>query len=347
MKRPLHTRSRAGARVTLAIAALVVSGAALAGVYEMAASPTPPTVRQSRPVAASPAPDAGAASGWPESAPATLPTPTPPATSAPPQAVPSERLALCGDKLASLPPDPTPALSAALRNRLVWHIPILEYHRIVPADESGGSLAGLHITPQAFAAQMGGLAAAGWHTITLEALAIDLEGGRKPPPRTFVVTIDDGYGDGYTYAFPILQAHGFVATYFVITGRIGRPANLSALEISALAAAGNEIADHTVSHIDLDLVKGAGLDHEIADAAATIEAITGQWPRTLAYPLGGHDARVVNAVAACQIMLMAVTSTEGTQETWAGRFVVPRIKIRPATSAGGLVIMLDRDFASG
>jgi len=38
----------------------------------------------------------------------------------------------------------------------------------------------------------------------------------RPPDKTFVITIDDGWDDGYTYALPILQSHGFVATYFVI-----------------------------------------------------------------------------------------------------------------------------------
>ena len=53
------------------------------------------------------------------------------------------------------------------------------------------------------------LAAAGWHTITMATLANDLQANVKPPERTFAITIDDGWDDGYTYALPILAQHGF------------------------------------------------------------------------------------------------------------------------------------------
>ena len=70
----------------------------------------------------------------------------------------------------------------------------------------------------------------------------------KPPAKTFVITIDDGWDDGYTYALPILQSHGFVATYFVIAGRIDRPGFLTSAHLQALVAAGDEIGDHTMDH---------------------------------------------------------------------------------------------------
>ncbi|MGH2512015.1 MAG: polysaccharide deacetylase family protein, partial [Candidatus Limnocylindrales bacterium] len=134
---------------------------------------------------------------------------------------------------------------------LVLHVPILMYHRIATPAEAGESLPGLVVAPTLFAAQLSLLARAGWHTIILATLQAGLAAGRRPPPRTFVITIDDGHRDGLTNGLPILQEFGFVATYFVIMGRIHDSQYLGPADLQVLASAGMEIADHTMSHVDL------------------------------------------------------------------------------------------------
>ena len=118
---------------------------------------------------------------------------------------------------------PVTAPASGKDSSFALHVPILMYHRIVPFAQDGGSLPGLVVPPVTFAAQLDALEKAGWHTITMATLANDLQAHIKPPAKTFVITIDDGWADGYTYALPILQSHGFVATYFVIAGRIDKP----------------------------------------------------------------------------------------------------------------------------
>lgn len=44
-----------------------------------------------------------------------------------------------------------------------------------------------------------------------------LRAGKTLPPHTVVITIDDGYGDAYEIAFPILKKYNLPATIFVIT----------------------------------------------------------------------------------------------------------------------------------
>lgn len=259
----------------------------------------------------------------------------------------------------------TPASTKA--GAFALHVPILMYHRIVPTALAGNSLPGLVVSPQLFTAQLDALENAGWQTITMATLTSDLQAHTKPPARTFVITIDDGWDDGYTYALPILQKHGFVATYFIIAGRIDHPGFVNSAELQALVAAGDEIGDHTMDHLDLFNQPAAKETYEIDAAAARIAQVTGRWPQSLAYPSGGYSARAIAAVAACQELRMAVVEEPATGnkpagspspgstglpastpraavpmvlETWANRFVVPRLRVSPSTTASRLLSTL-------
>jgi peptidoglycan/xylan/chitin deacetylase (PgdA/CDA1 family) len=218
---------------------------------------------------------------------------------------------------------------------LVLRVPVLMYHRIVPPALAGRSLPGLVVPPALFAAQMAALAAAGWHTITGVQLGVDLATGVRPPPRTFVITFDDGYDDGYIYALPVLQAHGFVATYYVIAGRIGnKPGPLQALtpaHVRALAAAGMEIADHTYNHVDLAVASPSVIAHQVGAAAAKIEQLVGVAPSTFAYPYGARGPSAIAAVQAAGFEI-AFTTAEGALESWPTRFESPRVRVAPSTS---------------
>lgn len=215
------------------------------------------------------------------------------------------------------------------------------YHRIVPPSEAGNSLRSLIVPPDVFASQMATLARAGWRTITLAQLADDLANGRRPPGRTFVITFDDGYDDGFIYALPILQRHGFVATYFVVTGRLDRPRNLTSDHVKALASAGMEIGDHTVGHLDLPALPLAAMRFQIENAAKTIQGLIGSRPTTFAYPFGSDDAAVSAEVARAGFA-MAVTNLEGVGESAWNRFHVPRLRVGPSTTAAMLLAMLNR-----
>lgn len=270
-------------------------------------------------------------------------------------------------------PGATPVRAAIVgASALILHLPILEYHRIVPLAEAGNSLHALVVPPDAFSAQLDGLNAAGWQTITTATLADDLEAGVKPPPKTFAITIDDGWEDGYTYALPVLAAHAFVATYFVIPGRIDQPGFLTSAELRALASAGDEIGDHTMSHFNLAGGSAATRQYQIDAAAARIAQITGHWPESLAYPFGGENAQSVAAVAACRELRIALIEgpvppqkpgASGTpdagrkpsasptprptempvpNETWANRFTIPRIRVGPGTTSAELLGEFDR-----
>jgi len=259
---------------------------------------------------------------------------------------------------------PVAAPSSPKAGSFTLYVPVLMYHRIVPFAESGKSIVGLVVPPQTFDAQLAALAGAGWHTITMATLADDLQAHVRPPAKTLVITLDDGWYDGFTYALPILQKHDFVATFYVIAGEIDKPPYLSSPQLQALVAAGDEIGDHTMDHANLTALRAPDLKYQIDAGAARIAQVTGVWPESLAYPSGYEDGQVVAAVGACQELRIAVlakalyistpaaapkagetagpattTKLQG-YETWADRFLVPRIRVTPGTTPAVLLGLL-------
>lgn len=220
-----------------------------------------------------------------------------------------------------------------------WHVPVLMYHLVATPVEAGDARHGLVVPPALFAAQLAALRTAGWHTITAAALAADLRDGRRPAPLTFVITLDDGHGDGYAEALPILEASGFVATFYVITSRIGESGYLTADELRTMAAAGMEIADHTVDHVSLTALAGPAATAELEGAALAIDELLGAPPTTIAYPFGNVDATVVADAQALDFS-MAFTTVEGCRESWASRFTTPRMRVNPSTTPADLVWQL-------
>lgn len=233
------------------------------------------------------------------------------------------------------------AIPAGWRTAFAWHVPVLMYHLIAPPGQAGHAIPGLVISPTLFRDQLRTAWRAGWRTITASQLAEDMAVGAQPPPRSFVITIDDGNEDGWTEAYPILRAFDFVATYFVPTGRIGHPGDLSVAQVAALSQAGMEIANHTVNHVPLGRVAPAEASLQIDDAQAALAGLLGAPPVTMAYPFGNRDLRVIEDAAASGIDL-AFTTVEGCSETLGARLNEPRLRVTPWTTPTGLLGELGR-----
>jgi peptidoglycan/xylan/chitin deacetylase (PgdA/CDA1 family) len=216
------------------------------------------------------------------------------------------------------------------------------YHRVVPATEAGDSLRDLVVSPEMFAAQMKGLFDAGWHSITMATLADDMETDRTIPARTFVITFDDGWYDGYVYAFPIMRQYGFVGTFYVIGSRINAPSFLSAQELRTLESAGNDIGNHTENHVSLSTVSTARIIEEVEGGSEAIADATGHRPVSLAYPMGGVTDGVATVVSQIRDIKIAVTTKFGRYQTWVQRYNMPRVRIHPNTGPGELLATLSR-----
>lgn len=240
-------------------------------------------------------------------------------------------------------PTPLPSITTGAGRAFTVHVTILEYHRIKPDQGETGYAADLITPPNVFEAQMAAMYVAGWHSMTMGELGDDMRLGRQPRPKSFVVTFDDGWEDGYTYAFPILRRFGFVATYFVVGSQIGQPDHLTAGELQELLAADSEIGNHTMSHQDLRSKTPGQMRADIYDASALIARLIGVWPQSFSYPKGARNTEVVAAVAATPGIETAVIQGANWPVSWARRLELPRMRVGSETSPRDLVAAVTRE----
>jgi peptidoglycan/xylan/chitin deacetylase (PgdA/CDA1 family) len=93
---------------------------------------------------------------------------------------------------------------------------VLTYHDIGPNTGSSRYV----VTPQQFAAQMEMLHEAGYRTLTAQEF-LRYRAGGSVPPRSVLITFDDGTRGLWTYADKVLARYGFSAVSFLITGQVG------------------------------------------------------------------------------------------------------------------------------
>ena len=95
-------------------------------------------------------------------------------------------------------------------------VPVLMYHEIADVAATQDPFA---VSPDVFAEQLAYLRDAGFNPVTAGALSAILANGASDlPERPVVLTFDDGYGDFYTRAMPLLQQHGFTRLQNVMGG---------------------------------------------------------------------------------------------------------------------------------
>jgi peptidoglycan/xylan/chitin deacetylase (PgdA/CDA1 family) len=183
-------------------------------------------------------------------------------------------------------------------------VPVLMYHHVGHEEELGF----LSVTPEAFARQMRWLAESGYHPITASEWATWCKTGKPLPPKPVLLTFDDGYSDLAKYAFPVLCAHGFSATVFIVTSALGGTnawdrdkglavaSLLDADQIREWSRMGIEFGAHTRTHCDLTRCTPAELKDEVIGSYQDLAALLGYPPASFAYPYGYHDDNVVKLV---------------------------------------------------
>jgi len=168
-------------------------------------------------------------------------------------------------------------------------VPILYYHSI--ATEKGNPV---RMPADQFDEQMSYLKSNGFTCISLEQLYDSGYLRSKFPSKPIVITLDDGYDDNYTTAYPILKKYGFTASVFMISSYINGDKFMSLAQLKELSNSGWEIEDHTVNHVSLTTVDSNTVINEITKSKEDLEKEIGKPVDFIAYPDGTYNDNIMN-----------------------------------------------------
>jgi peptidoglycan/xylan/chitin deacetylase (PgdA/CDA1 family) len=176
-------------------------------------------------------------------------------------------------------------------------VPILSYHNFSPAESSK-----VTVNQAMFEEQMRLLHEKGYRVISIDQLFDFLDLKTSIPPKSVVITFDDGWISAYEIAFPILKRYGYPASLFIYTDTIDNaPKTLSWDQLKEMAAQGIDVQCHTKSHRNLTLAGKnesfkdyfENLGKELSDCRQIIKEKLNLEVRYLAYPYGETNALII------------------------------------------------------
>ncbi|RJS91035.1 polysaccharide deacetylase family protein [Salinisphaera sp. Q1T1-3] len=221
----------------------------------------------------------------------------------------------------------TPAAGAAIR--------VLLYHHVGVFAKPPNRL-GLYCHVDRFARHMRQLVRPDLTVISLDRALAALRGEAPLKQPGVVLTFDDAFVDFHCHAWPILAYHGFPATVFAVSDRLGATADwqteayseadhrlMDGPALRELADAGIEIGAHSATHPRLSRLNAAERTHEIDDSGKRLADVLGREVRHFAYPYGDYDADVMARVENAGFA-SGLTCIRDRAERAASRYEIPR-----------------------
>lgn len=216
-------------------------------------------------------------------------TPTP----APATPLPEKKVAIATPPPKPSEPTPPPKPTIDKTAQVV----VLCYHRL--EGKAGGIYS---IEPALFEKHMQELKDKGIAVISMKDFIAWRKGEKNIPPKSAMITIDDGYTCGLNTAVPILKKFGYPATFYVYLDFINKGGkSMSWSQLGELRDEGYDIGSHTVMHQNLNAAKPSKakfatkdewLVDEIVRSKQVIEEQLGIRVLSLAYPYGNNNPKV-------------------------------------------------------
>lgn len=197
------------------------------------------------------------------------------------------------------------------------------------------------VKPEDFKTQMDWLYQKKYNVISLSKLVDIVKLKEKIPPKTLVLTFDDGFKDNYFNAFPILKKYNFPATIFLTTDFIGGEQKnestgilFKTLDWSQTKEMHNsgliDFEPHTGSHLELTKIPLNEAEKEILSSRRIIEEALGKTCYFFAYPRGKYNKEIINILKENNF-LAALTVDPGRVKQNSELLKLPRMSIDSLT----------------
>lgn len=148
--------------------------------------------------------------------------------------------------------------------------------------------------------------------------------------RRVVITFDDGCETDLIAAAPLLKESASTATFYIVTGWVGRRGYLSVGQVRELSKLKFEIGCHSMTHAYLDELNPAQLHAEIMGSKDGLEQFIGCRVDHFSCP-GGRWTRRLADMARLAGYQSVVTSQIGENSPTANRFRLARVGIMSGT----------------
>jgi len=171
---------------------------------------------------------------------------------------------------------------------------VLRYHSVSESRSHE-----VNVKPKIFGKQINYLAK-NFNVISLTEFITLLTNEKKIPPKTVLITFDDGYKDNFTNAYSILQKLGASATIFLSVAYIGTgkilPHDrkdefvpnriLDWQEVKEMHSHEITFGSHSLNHANLGQISLEEMNKEIAESKRVIEENLGNRVVAVSYPYG-------------------------------------------------------------
>jgi peptidoglycan/xylan/chitin deacetylase (PgdA/CDA1 family) len=144
--------------------------------------------------------------------------------------------------------------------------------------------------------------------------------------RGVVITFDDGCETDLTVAAPLLLSSGFNATFYLVTGFLGRRGYLSTAQAVELAGMGFEIGCHSMTHAYLKGLAERELQVEVVEAKYRLEQVVGRRVDHFSCPGGRWSSKVARVAQRAGYRTVA-TSKVGANSARSDPFCLARVAI--------------------
>lgn len=222
-------------------------------------------------------------------------------------------------------------------------LPVLTYHRI--GDTAFGP-PGITISISEFTQQMDLLTQGGYVSLGLGNFIRMLRGREEEFRKRVLITFDDGYGEVYSGAWPILKERGLTATGFITTGAIGGTnfwdssgsslAMLTEGQIKELGISGMDFGAHTHTHPELPNLSGDRAREEVRRSKAVLENLLGRPVLAFCYPYGRCSPEL-KRILSSEGFACSFASDTGPRDFREDPFEIRRIGIFPGLTQTGFL----------
>jgi len=225
-----------------------------------------------------------------------------------------------------------PNLKVDANLSLTFDYPTFMFHYIedVPADTDDQMRYNLSYSPEKLEQMLQIIKEDNIETLTFWDIKAIAEGKKEKPEKGVILTFDDGHLSHYTESFRLLEKYNMKGVFFIISSKPdndGAYANWS--QIKEMADAGQEIASHTVNHLNLTTLSDEDLQYELEESKKLIEEKTGVSVISVCYPAGKYDDRVMDE--SNKYYLFGRTTQPFEIIDWQDRFDIGTVRMFPTT----------------